>query len=1260
MLLVALVLLSAMPKSESPFSLRIAGGSAPMVPNPETWRDSGKGGSFGDFQWVVSIDSDKTPYVDARHMESRLPRWEKFCGLMRKEGFNAVELGDLAHLVTYDALEKDDPYAIYPKDSKLRLRHSYCREFFRKLIKTAHEHRLKFLLNTDEFVYTPDVEAWITKNGKPLDADNPRLWELYRAKYRELFTQLPEVDGVILRLGEIYVRGDYRGKAIASVDGKDTAHYKKLVRETYDVVAGEFHKLYIQRTWCMYDSGIHSRPDLYHAVFDDLPTENLLVSVKHTMTDFWYYVPPNPTIGIGKQKQIVEFQARHEFDGQGVTPTVKVHDLQARMRLARDTGAAGVWVWPAEGGVDNSVHNSAWETIPYFGSFPFWNEANVHLLAELAKNLDADVAAVLHEWAASTFGKDAADGIAKMLLLSDEATRVVHYLPSYAEKTHWHPSPTRWFHLFNRGFDPYKPLLGPEELRRVRADISRGPELTQKMLDCVTGCEHGFKDPKTYALVLHSVQHFRAFAELMATWRSAKLADYQLIAHKSDTEAHVWAKVLSEAVPPFERAVADYEARFDVYDLAEVRQSLEELRAAAASVDPTGSPAKRPNSLPVYVRSAGSLTDADCVFLCGRRGAVETFLNREAAGRAAFAPLDAFNRFEVAIQPAPHLIAVRVSPGIVTKEYGFQGGGELSATWSIDRRKPLLQVAYAFTAPRGRAMQVEISADLTSNVGWVNKFAQHDDDRCELDGDALRFCDKTHPDQILLLNLRSVGRERTAPKLAVLAENRGRASIAVDVPAGGRREVRCRIAVGSGVDSVRKDLAARTIEGYRGSLAGAFRFVSPDAELNELMEACSYVELQNVRDLPFGPPYSQDGPRNRTWPVVTASPDYHGVFANDCIQTMWEMGLLGRPMYAASRNSIDTMLAYGAMESVEWFTGDGNVWEFPLPLGNTPQVALGACWHLLWSGDNTLAKRWWPQIKALLALHDKFDSDGDELEDRANTPYPEQPDPGTYNHEMLYVQCFWRQAFARAACVAEWLGMPEAQQYAAKAQRISVAIENVFGTDYGLAVWVDKNHKPHPHIGHEQIIAAAAGDVSDERSRLIVKTETSLPIWTQDRPLRAEPGKGVAAGDHVWTFMRWKLVQALFRLGDVDRALEIADRWAAQERGLLYQAPEAFPTVTGTTGKLYTWTAGRAMRAVVFGLSGLDLTGRGVAFHPRLPSKWSGFEVRGIPVHGASIDLVVIRGKSRIRVDGKDASNAFLPYRALGNGRHVVEVHIGG
>ena len=61
--------------------------------------------------------------------------------------------------------------------------------------------------------------------------------------------------------------------------------------------------------------------------------------------------------------------------------------------------------------------------------------------------------------------------------------------------------------------------------------------------------------------------------------------------------------------------------------------------------------------------------------------AVEVFLGREAAGRSAFAPLDAFNRFEIVVAPAPSLVSVTTEPGMVRKEYAIESGGTLTAVW---------------------------------------------------------------------------------------------------------------------------------------------------------------------------------------------------------------------------------------------------------------------------------------------------------------------------------------------------------------------------------------------------------------------------------------------------------------------------------------------------------------------------------------------------------------------------------------------------
>ena len=105
-----------------------------------------------------------------------------------------------------------------------------------------------------------------------------------------------------------------------------------------------------------------------------------------------------------------------------------------------------------------------------------------------------------------------------------------------------------------------------------------------------------------------------------------------------------------------------------------------------------------------------------------------------------------------------------------------------------------------------------------------------------------------------------------------------------------------------------------------------------------------------------------------------------------------------------------------------------------------------------------------------------------------------------------------------------------------------------------------------------------------------------------------------------------------------------------------YQAPEGFPTITGATGKAYTWSAGRALRALVFGLTGMDLEGRGVRFAPRLPSRWDRLDLDDVRIHGARVSLSVRRGPPGVRINGRPATEAFLPYERLRRGSVSVRV----
>ena len=563
--LLALALVEPLPAQELP--LRLVSASAPLLPDPAEWQARQQNGpGFTDLAWRARADLERAPWVDHEFLARGLARLGPYCARMQALGFNAIVLADVVHALTFDQVDPQDRYAILAADHPLRVRHQAYREFFGKAIELAHAHGLRVLLNTDEFVHVDELARWITQGGAPLTADNDRLWQAWRAKYRELFRVLPDLDGVQVRLGEIYVYGAYRGKAITAPDGKDPALYRRIVEETQKVVCGEHKKLYVHRTWCMYGDGIHTTPALYDAVFAGLPREGLVVSVKHTATDFWQWQPQNPTLGRGEPRQIVEFQARHEFDGQGLVPCVKVRDFTSRMRFVHEHGLHGVSIWATEGGLDNSADRRAWDTIPYYGRFPYWTEANLWLLARLMRDPLSEPKAALTEWGTATFGAAAGPAIAELLLRSDAASAQVHYLPAFAATTLWHPSPTRWFKLADRGFDPYAaPLREPRE-KQLRDEIATMEELCAGL---ATGARAlPLADPAQRQAVVASFAHLDCLARLFGSWRRCKLASLQ-------------QRPLGTEPETLERVLAEYRREHGSYDTTEVEHSRTRMLALA-------------------------------------------------------------------------------------------------------------------------------------------------------------------------------------------------------------------------------------------------------------------------------------------------------------------------------------------------------------------------------------------------------------------------------------------------------------------------------------------------------------------------------------------------------------------------------------------------------------------------------------------------------------------------------------------------------
>ena len=74
------------------------------------------------------------------------------------------------------------------------------------------------------------------------------------------------------------------------------------------------------RTWD-FGNNFHVNPAYYLKVTYAIePHPNLIFSIKHQAGDFLRMTPFNPTIGIGKHRQIIEVQCQREAYGKGAHP----------------------------------------------------------------------------------------------------------------------------------------------------------------------------------------------------------------------------------------------------------------------------------------------------------------------------------------------------------------------------------------------------------------------------------------------------------------------------------------------------------------------------------------------------------------------------------------------------------------------------------------------------------------------------------------------------------------------------------------------------------------------------------------------------------------------------------------------------------------------------------------------------------------------------------------------------------------------------
>ncbi len=482
-------------------------GAVGVDPDPAEWE------SGTDYSHASKAFSDvflpDAPYIDEEALSAAFVDFDEFVRHSLANGYNAVAFPGFVEFVTFD----DAPGGpVYAEGDDHREKAIALREAFGPFWDHAQELGMKVYLRTDMLTLTTPLEEHLTDQFGSLDTENPELWDVYAAGLDELYAAEPALDGVLIRIGE--------AGRVYDVEGWD--YYSQLAVKTPEAVRTMLTSLSAQaeasdrevifRTWSVGVGAVgdmHTNEESYEAVLGGIDSPALIVSTKYTLGDFYSWLPLNNTLEQGDQRRIIEFQSRREFENFGAFPNDLGREYQFALQqlLAANDDIEGIWTWTQDGG--------PWRAGPMtlYLKAGFWQlyELNTQLAASLARDPDADVAAVTAAWAHEWFSDDPATVSAIVTAMDSSRDAIEHgmYIEPFAEKRVFaiglEPPPMMWIFEWDI-------LTGDSAVLDVIYSISR-----DRVDEAIEDGKQAVADVEAMRDVVSSTD--------AATWRDASMRD---------------------------------------------------------------------------------------------------------------------------------------------------------------------------------------------------------------------------------------------------------------------------------------------------------------------------------------------------------------------------------------------------------------------------------------------------------------------------------------------------------------------------------------------------------------------------------------------------------------------------------------------------------------------------------------------------------------------------------------------------------------
>ena len=187
------------------------------------------------------------------------------------------------------------------------------------LTTLAHNVGIEKVFIWDHALYKKSYypREFFNKKTDQLNLDNQDFWKWFREDYKNKLEKIKMIDGIVLTFIETGMRIENQ---YSKLYPSSTQKFKKLIKELNSVVNLHFGMDLILRTFSYNDSEIENIVKVVNGINDN----NIYIMIKESNHDFFVTHPPNNLVDIidNNKRIIVEFDAAHEFSGQGIVASI--------------------------------------------------------------------------------------------------------------------------------------------------------------------------------------------------------------------------------------------------------------------------------------------------------------------------------------------------------------------------------------------------------------------------------------------------------------------------------------------------------------------------------------------------------------------------------------------------------------------------------------------------------------------------------------------------------------------------------------------------------------------------------------------------------------------------------------------------------------------------------------------------------------------------------------------------------------------------